>query len=196
MSKKLLGALERLFPMPCPLVVGGTPEAADTLPVAWINIVASTPPTIAMGLRESRRTLELIREHGSFTVNIATAEQAGIVDFCGLTTGRTTDKWAATGLTLSPSAVVGAPIIDQCPYNIECTVSGEVELGSYIVVLGEIVQVHADEDILQAADGDLIDVAALDPLIYIAGSREYRRLGDKVADAFKVGRSLQGPAES
>ena len=69
--KKRLGPVERLFPMPCVLVVGGTMDEADTLAVAWINIVSSTPPTIAMGLRKTRRTLELIRATGgTFTVNV------------------------------------------------------------------------------------------------------------------------------
>lgn len=194
--KKRLGPVERLFPMPCPLVVGGTLGNADMLAVAWINIVASTPPTIAMGLRESRRTLELIRETGTLTVNIPTAEQAAIVDFCGITTGRKTDKFAETGLTAIPSAVVETPIIAECPYNIECRVTEEVTVGSYVIVLGEIVEAHADEAILSAPDGDLIDVAALDPLVYIAGSREYRRLGEKVADAFQVGRELMGDAKA
>ena len=36
-----------------------------------------------------------------------------------------------------------------------------------------------------------VDVAALDPLVYIAGSREYRKLGDKVADAFEIGKALR-----
>lgn len=190
--KKRLGPVERLFPMPCPLVVGGTMEHADMLAVAWINVVASTPPTIAMGLRESRRTLELIRETGTFTVNIPTAEQAVIVDFCGLTTGRKTDKFAATGLTAVHASVVPTPLIAECPYNIECRVTEEVTVGSYVIVLGEIVEAHADEAILATPDGDLIDVAALDPLVYIAGSREYRRLGEKVADAFSAGRELMG----
>ena len=59
--KKRLGPIDRLYPMPCVLVVGGTLDAADTLAVAWLNIVASTPPTVAMGLRNSRNTLDLIR---------------------------------------------------------------------------------------------------------------------------------------
>jgi hypothetical protein len=53
--------------------------------------------------------------------------------------------------------------------------------------VGEILESHAEESILEA-EGDKVDVAALDPLVYIAGSREYRRLGEKVADAFEAGR--------
>ena len=54
--KQLLGPVDRLYPMPCVLVVGGTMQQADTLAVAWINIVSSTPATIAMGLGFAART--------------------------------------------------------------------------------------------------------------------------------------------
>ncbi len=190
--KKRIGPVERLFPMPCPLVVGGTIDEADTLAVAWINVMSSTPPTIAMGLRESRNTLRLLRATGTFTVNIASAEQATIVDYCGLTNGSKVDKFKTCGLTLEPSAVVDTPIIAECAYNIECRVLREVEVGNYAIIIAEIVEAHADEAILTEPDGSLIDVEKLDPLVYIAGSREYRRLGEKVADAFSVGRTLEG----
>lgn len=187
--KKLLGPVERLFPMPCPIVVGGTMDQADMLAVAWVNVVSSTPPTIVMGLRESRETLRLIRESDSFTVNVAKASQAPIVDYCGITTGRNVDKFAETGLSVLPSSLVKAPIIAQCPFNIECRVVQTIEVGAYHVIFGEIVEVHADESVL-AADGKQVDIDALDPLVYCAGVREYRRLGEKVADAFSVGREL------
>jgi len=186
--KKRLGPAERLYPMPCALVVGGTMEKADTLAVAWINVMSSTPPTIAMGLRESRKTLELMRETGTFTVNLPSASLVREVDYCGIASGHSADKFAATGLRLVPSAVVPTPIIEQCPFNIECRISGEHEVGSYRVIFGEIVETHADEAIL--AEDDAVDIAALDPLVYIPGLREYHRLGGKVADAYTVGREL------
>lgn len=188
--KKRLGPLERLFPMPCALVVGGTLDDADTLAVAWLNIVSSTPPTVAMGLRESRHTLELVRRTGTFTVNIPSSPLAAEVDFCGTTPGTKTDKFAATGLALTPSAVVDAPLIEQCPFNLECRVTEEVLVGSYVVVLGEVVESHAEESVLRDPAGDVVEMAALDPLVYIAGAREYWRLGSKVADAYSVGRKF------
>ena len=188
--KKRLGALERLFPMPAVLVVGGTLEEADTLAVAWINVVASTPPTIAMGLRRTRRTLELIRATGEFTVNVPGTSQVAELDYCGIASGRKHDKFAVTGLTLVPGSVVSAPIIDECLYNVECVVSQEVVVGEYVVVFGEIVETHADERILREPNGDVIDMDALDPLVYIPGAREYHRLGGKVAHAYAVGNEL------
>jgi flavin reductase (DIM6/NTAB) family NADH-FMN oxidoreductase RutF len=187
--KKRLGPVDRLYPMPCVLVVGGTVDDADTLAAAWLNIVSSTPPTVAMGLRRNRRTLELIRETGEFTVNVPSTSLAAEVDYCGTTSGRSADKFADTGLTLSPSQVVGTPIIEQCPFNLECRVTQEVEVGEYVVVLGEIVESHAEESLLRP-ETDLVEMDALDPLIYCAGVREYRKLGPKVADAYRVGRQI------
>jgi len=194
--KKRLGPVERLYPMPCPLVVGGTLDRASMMAVAWINIVSSTPPTIAMGLRESRATLALIRETGTFTVNVPTSEMAAQVDFCGMASGAKTDKAAASGLTFEPSAIVEAPIIAQCPFNLECRVTNEVVVGSYVVVLGEVVESHAEVSVLSDPEGDVVDMDALDPLIYIAGAREYRKLGPKVADAYSAGRVFMGEGGS
>lgn len=188
--KKLLGPTDRLYPMPSPLVLAGTIEEHDALAVAWIGIGAGTPPSVAMALRRTRRTLELIRAHREFTVNIPRAADAAVVDYFGIVSGRTTDKFADTGWTVQPSAVVSAPIIAECPYNMECRVTHEIEIGEYVLVVGECVESHAEEGILDAT-GEKVDVELLDPLVYIAGSREYRRLGEKVADAFAIGRTVK-----
>lgn len=187
--KKRLGPSDRLYPMPCPLVVGGTAEESDLLAVAWIGIAAGTPPSVSMALRDSRHTLELIRTTGEFTVNIPRVNLAPEVDYCGITSGRNTDKWADTGLTPAPGAVVATPIVAECPYNMECRVTALHEIGHYTLVVGEVVEVHADEDVLDET-GEKVDVELLDPLVYIAGSREYRGLGPVVAKAFSVGREI------
>ncbi len=189
--KKSLGPSDRLYPMPCPLVLGGTMEHADALAVAWIAIGGATPPTIVMALRQSRRTLELIRETGEFTVNIPRAADAAVVDYFGIVSGHDHDKFAETGWTLEPASAVSAPLVAECPYNLECRVLTEVDQGgSHVLVIGEVVESHAEESILDES-GSKVDVEKLDPLIYIAGSREYRRLGDKVADAFSAGKSVK-----
>jgi len=189
--KKRLGPVERLFPMPCVLVVGGTMDEADALAVAWINVVSSTPPTLAMGLRNNRRTLALIRDNGGeFTVNIPGTALAAQVDYCGITSGNTADKFADSGLTLVPGAQVGAPIIEECPYNIECRTTHEVEVGDYVVIFGEIVECHAEESILREGT-DIAEMDWLDPLIYCAGVREYRGLGPKLHDAYSIGKTIR-----
>lgn len=189
--KKRLGPSDRLYPMPVPLVCGGTMDDADACAVAWLGICATSPPRIAIALRESRHTLERIRATGTLTVNTARADDAAVVDYFGTTSGTTTDKWAVSGWTLEASVAIEAPRIAECPYQLECRVTHEIELGSHVLLIAEVVESHADEDVLDET-GTKVDVALLDPLVYIAGSREYRRLGEKVADAYVIGKSIGG----
>jgi flavin reductase (DIM6/NTAB) family NADH-FMN oxidoreductase RutF len=190
--KRRLGPTERLYPMPSPLVVGGTGDRLDVMTVAWIAIAGSTPSSLVMAIRSTRHTLALIRESGEFTVNIAPVALAEAVDYCGIVSGRNTDKFADTGLTPVPGAVVSTPVIEQCPLNLECRVINEIPNGDYVLVLGEIVETQADEAILD--DKGFISVDDLDPIVYIPSTREYRGLTPKVADAFKIGRGL-APSE-
>lgn len=194
--KKRLGALERLFPMPCVLVVGGTMDEADAITVAWINVIASTPPTVVMGLRDTRRSLELIRKTGELTVNVPSTKDVAAVDYCGIVSGHKADKFAASGLTLEPGVALSTPMIAECAYNLECRVTQEERVGSYVIVFAEIIEAHAEESILVPGSDNVVDMDALDPLTYIPGAREYRSLGAKVADAYSIGKSLQADAAS
>jgi len=189
--KKQLGASDTFFPVPATLVVSGSGNEANIITVVWSGIVSSTPPTIGISLYKERYSLELIRKTGEFTVNIASADLVKETDYCGIISGRKTNKFSDTGLTPLPGAVVKSPIIEQCPYNMECKVVGEMELGDWILVLGEIVETHIDEDkIIENKGKNKIDISKVNPLTYCAGIREYWQLGDKVGDAFNVGKQL------
>lgn len=188
--KKRLGPREQLYPMPAVLVLGGTMDEADAMAVAWIAIGGATPPSVMMALRRTRRTLELIHATGEFTVNTPRASQAAELDFFGITTGRDgRNKFAESGLTLEPGAVVSAPIIVECPHNLECRVTREMEMGEYVIIVGEIVETHADESTLDET-GEKPTMEGLDPLVYIPGMREYRHIGEKVADAYSIGKTI------
>lgn len=193
--KKSLGPSDRIYPMPTTLVLGGTMERAGALAIAWIGIASGKPPSVAVAVRNSRHTLELIRETGDFSVNHPTAAQAAVADYFGIVSGRNNDKFADAEWTLEPSTRITAPLIAECPYNLECRVTQEVDIGEYVLVIGEVVESHAEESILDESGGK-VDVSKLDPLVYIAGSREYRRLGEKVADAFSIGRTIRDAEES
>jgi len=177
--KKQLGASDTFFPVPATLVVSGSGNEANIITVVWSGIVSSTPPTIGISLYKERYSLELIRKTGEFTVNIASADLVKETDYCGIISGRKTNKFSDTGLTPLPGAVVKSPIIEQCPYNMECK------------VVGEIVETHIDEDkIVENKEKNKIEISKVNPLTYCAGIREYWQLGDKVGDAFNVGKQL------
>lgn len=183
------GASDVIFPVPAALIVSGSGEQANIMTIAWIGMASSSPPTIGISMAHSRLSVELIRGSGEFTVNFPTAKMTQEVDYCGLVSGRARNKFRDTGLTPLPSVKVAAPIIQECPYNMECRVSQTLELGEYIFFLGEIVETHVDEACVDAAT-QKIRVVDLDPLAYCAVIREYWSLGQKLGNGFQAGRDL------
>lgn len=187
--KKTVKSKTLFFPMPAVLVAAAHEGVTGLCTVAWIGMVGGTPATIAMGLRNVRHTLPLIEASGEFTVNVPRAGMEASVDFCGIEAGGGAEKWRRAGLTPAAATSVSAPIVAECPMALECRVTGTQDVGDYRVVLGEVVEIQADEELIRE-DGN-IDVGALDPITYVPGMREYRALGRKLADAYSVGRPLK-----
>jgi flavin reductase (DIM6/NTAB) family NADH-FMN oxidoreductase RutF len=188
--KKQLGPTDVIFPVPAALVVSGRGEAANILTIAWIGILSSTPPTIGISMMKRRYSHDLIHQFQEFTVNFPAAGQFREVDYCGITSGRSHHKAQELGFTLLPGAVIETPIVQECPYNIECKVTQEIELGEYTLFLGEIVETHVDEAHFDPSNRAKINIASLDPLVYCAVIREYWRLGEKLGKGFDAGRTI------
>jgi len=79
---------------------------------------------LAIGIMKDNYTNELIAAGGEFVVNVLSDEMRGVARLCGSHSGQHTDKLALAGLTTQPARFVKAPIIAECPLNIECRVLG------------------------------------------------------------------------
>lgn len=186
MKKVKLGPRTFLYPMPAVLVgtkVNGTP---NVMTAAWCGIAASDPPSLALGIRKERQTFKGMKEQGVFSVNIPSVSLAERVDYCGIYSGKKRDK---SGLfDLFYGVLETAPMIRECPVNLECRVVHTLDLGSHVLFVGRIVETYVSEDCLT---NEKPDAAKIDPLIYTAVTEEYRRLGDVVGRAFHTGRTLK-----
>lgn len=186
MKKRKLGPCITFFPQPTTWVATCNRQGGVNLMTAsWVGIVSKTPPTLALALHHQRQSYENIAAGGCFTVNLVPASLAVEADFCGLKSGRDTDKAAVSGLSLEPATQVAAPLVAESPLNVECRVVGEHHLGEYRLVLGEILEIHA----LDAAfdEEGRMDARVFDPLVYLGGIREYWSLGEKRGDAYRDG---------
>jgi flavin reductase (DIM6/NTAB) family NADH-FMN oxidoreductase RutF len=117
----------------------------NIITLAWAGTVCSTPPMVAIGVRPSRFSYNLLKKTGEFVVNLATVKEARALDLCGVISGRDGDKFAAAHLTPLKASKVKAPLIAECPVNIECVVRHTYMAGSHEVFLGEVVAVNVDE---------------------------------------------------
>ena len=104
------------------------------------------------------------------------ADQVELVDLCGIVSGRDRDKFALTGLHPAPAALVSAPLIEECPINLECLTRHTLSLGVHELFIGEIVATHLDSEVVDGRGR--LDKSRVHPLAYVDG--DYWSLGEKV----------------
>jgi flavin reductase (DIM6/NTAB) family NADH-FMN oxidoreductase RutF len=154
-----------LFPRPVLLLSTRDSAGKDNIiTVSWAGVACSTPPMVTVSLRKTRHSHATISATKEFVVNIPTTKQVELVDLCGTSSGRDTDKFAVLGLGKHPSSVVAAPLIAECPINLECQVRHILPLGSHDLFVAEIVRTQAHPQVLRE-DGE-IDDGALDCLAW------------------------------
>lgn len=166
-----------LFPVPAVLVSSvAEGKQPNLLTVAWTGIMSSEPPTMYIGVRPGRYSYDLIRQSGEYVINIPGAEQVKVVDYCGTVSGRNVDKFAATGLTPVPATRVKAPLVAECPVNIECKVTQTLNIGTHTVFVAEVLAVNYSQGILDEKGRPNLD--KIRPFAFC--SNEYRLLAEKL----------------
>jgi len=170
-----------VYPSPAALITSvaedGTPNII-TLGECF-NISIGRPVVVGLAIVPSRYSYELIERSGEFGVNLPTAAMVEAVDRCGCVSGRDVgDKFAHVGLTPFPATRIKAPLIAECPLNLECRLIDIIQAGDHDLFRGEVVAEHVDEDCLD--EQGAIAVERLDTLCYIHGQywSTGRHLGD------------------
>ncbi len=154
MAKQVWKPSTLLSPLPAALVTCGTVEEPNVLTVAWTGIINSSPAMTYVSIRPERWSHHLIAVSGEFVINVTTDELVRAADFCGVRSGKDTDKFEEMKLTALPASQVSAPIIAQSPISLECKVVEVKELGSHDMFIAEIVAVDVDDKYIEE-DGKL-----------------------------------------
>ncbi len=151
-----------LSPVPAVMVttLGGSGRP-NIITVSWAGIVCSEPPMLSISVRPERYSFGLLRETGEFVVNVPDRQIVTQTDLCGVISGRDKDKFHETGLTKGRSETVRAPIIMECPINIECKIEKELELGSHSLFIARITNVQISEQLVDEQGRLVTEKAAL-----------------------------------
>ena len=175
MGKRQFKPGNLLYPVPAVLVSAADKDGnSNLITVAWAGTICSDPPMLSISVRPERYSYHMIRETGEFVVNLTTEELVRAVDFCGVKSGRDTDKWKETGLTPEKASVVNVPLVRQSPVNLECRVLRVDELGSHHMFIAQVVAVDVDEKYMD--EKDQFHLSAAKPLAYSHG--RYYGLGE------------------
>jgi flavin reductase (DIM6/NTAB) family NADH-FMN oxidoreductase RutF len=186
----LMGVKNVLYPY-LPVLVGanvdGKPNYITIGLVGWLCYDA-----MSVSVGHEQYTNAGIRENGSFSINQPTASMVKQLDYCGLYSGRRVDKSAL--FENFYGELQTAPMIRECPVNVECRVIQVMERRVHTVFIGEIAGIYLDEDYLTEG---VVDVSKVDPVFFAPARSKgkysgcYWKLGEYLGQAWKVGKDLR-----
>jgi flavin reductase (DIM6/NTAB) family NADH-FMN oxidoreductase RutF len=182
MDKKKLGPQPMIWPHPTVLVGANVEGKADFAAVAWTGVAAGNPACVTIGLQPQRYSLKGIYQNRTFSVNIPSADLVKETDYCGLVSGKDADKVKDCKFKVFYGDLKTAPMIEQCPINLECEALHYLNLGSHILVVGKVVETHFSEECLTGGRPDMNKVKP-----FAFGPGGYHAIGGAFAKAFKIG---------
>jgi flavin reductase (DIM6/NTAB) family NADH-FMN oxidoreductase RutF len=145
-------------PRPIAFVSSLSAEGRGNLaPFSYFNIGGGNPPSaIICPVRDRKAnrkdTLINIEETGEYVINVVTLDMAERMNQASWAYPRGIDEFDKAGFTRAPSAVVKPPRVAESPINLEMKLfqivrHGESALSSNYVI-GEIVHMHIDDDVM------------------------------------------------
>ncbi|MBI4283165.1 MAG: flavin reductase family protein [Chloroflexi bacterium] len=188
MGKKELTA-QCLIPVRPILLVGANIGGkANLLEIGSAGLASSDPPMMVVSIRHHQYTLKGILENRTFSVNVPSIELVKETDYCGIVSGAKTDKVRDCSFTIFYGKLTTAPMIEECPINLECSVVHVLGSNSHSTVIGRVDGTYVTEEFL--ADGKP-DFTKLAPLLWFVNKAEYVTVGKTVGKSRSSGRELQ-----
>ena len=158
-----------IYPSPASLVTSVDADGRANIITLGetFNLSIRSPVIVGIAIAPARYSHQLIREQGEFVVNLPPASLLAKVMRCGSMSGRDHDKFAEVGLTPLPATHLRAPLIAECPVNIECRLLSVQTIGDHDLFLGEVLEHHVSPDLLN--DGGTLDPTKLSTICIAGG---------------------------
>ena len=174
-----------IFPMPVLMIATYNEDGSvDVMNAAWGCMLNMSQ--IALNLTETHKTVENIKRTGAFTVALADRDHVAEADYFGMVSSYDDPmKFEKSGMHAIKSEVVDAPIIDEFPIVMECKFVEYQDDDLGIGVIGDIVNVQAEEYVLD--EEGKVDASKLNALVFNSFKRDYYSIGERVAKAFSEG---------
>ena len=189
MSKVKVGPKTLLYPRPAILVGANVDDKPNFMTAAACGIANGEPPMISVALQHQRYTLRGIRQNLTFSINVPSTDLVRETDYCGLVSGAEVNKVEVCQFKVFYGGLNSAPLIEQCPINLECKVVHISDLGSHAFIVGRIEETYIAEDCLTNGKPD---VNKIKPLIYSTGpDGQYQAFGEVIGKGFSIGEELK-----
>lgn len=186
--KKKIKTTEAIFPMPVLMIATYNEDnSIDVMNAAWGMMLERD--MVVLNLTETHKTVQNIKQRKAFTFSIADSKHVVEADYFGIVSGNNTpDKFKNSGLTATKSENIDAPIINEFPICIECEFIEYQDNEYGCGVVGKIVNVSADEEVL--INGN-VDVSLVNAISFDPYTHGYYKVSERVGNAFKDGLKLK-----
>ena len=134
MKKIMMGSEILVYPLPIFLIGADVNDKPNFMAAGACGIVNIDPPMISVAVRPHRYTHKGISQNLTFSVNIPSIDLVKETDYCGITSGTKVDKVTACQFKVFYGRLGTAPLIEQCPINLECNVAHTLELDSHTLL--------------------------------------------------------------
>jgi flavin reductase (DIM6/NTAB) family NADH-FMN oxidoreductase RutF len=136
--------------------------------VASMTPLPGEPARLVLGIFEENYTSALLKEQKEFALNFVTSQMRSVARTCGIYSGKETDKVALCNLNLIPAKLIAAPLVKECPLNIECRITDVLTIDGLNLFVSEILTLEIEESLSDGHNGIQID--KLDLLFYAFGN--------------------------
>lgn len=135
---------------------------------------------IFFSLSKIRYTTIGIHENMTFSVNIPSDNLVEQTNICGSKSGRDIDK--STLFDNFYGELKTAPMIRECPVNIECKVHEILDYGDGEGIIGKVIKSYVNPQYTIKEDGKIkLDWRKIHPIIWTTGGDfNYYRLGERI----------------
>ena len=148
----------------------------------WLTRVNYQPAMLGICVNKAHVSNAAIRDTNEFSVNIPSVDMVGVTDYCGIVSGRKVDKSKLFDVFYGD--LKSAPLIIDCPLNIECRLVQSVDLPSNTFFIGEIVNIYSEEKYI---DNGKPDVRKIRPFLLTMPDNRFWAVGEQVGNAWKDG---------
>ena len=186
--RKNIKTTEAIFPMPVLMIATYNEDGSiDVMNAAWGTML--NRDQVILNLTETHKTVQNIKKRKAFTVSIADSKHVVEADYFGVVSGNnTSNKFENSGLTATKSENVDAPIINEFPICLECEFIEYQDDEYGCGVVGKIVNVTADESVM---NGDNVDIELVSAIAFDPFTHGYYKVTKRVGNAFEDGFKLK-----
>ena len=186
--RKNIKTTEAIFPMPVLMIATYNEDGSvDVMNAAWSTMLSRNQ--VILNLTETHKTVKNIKQRKAFTVSIADSKHVVEADYFGDVSGNNTpNKFENSGLTATKSENVAAPIINEFPICFECEFIEYQDDEYGCGVIGKVVNVTADENVM---NGENVDIELVNAIAFDPYTHGYYEVTKRVGEAFKDGLQLK-----